>query len=342
MDFEFGFLRSDLNEILSRSALDLEKMRNGKILLLGGTGFVGRWLVSTLVYANRNLNLDISIHVGTRDVRKAKDSWELFSNPDVNMHDALELGRLSGFDFLVHGATPSRPETGGLDGNQVLKSTEFCTNELLSIARKSHKPNMMHLSSGIVYGERRDTNVKISERKIYSGNFESSYARAKHLAEIAVADATRKNLVSGCNPRLFSFAGPLISTSGHFAIGDFMRMGRLGGQIEVQGNPQSTRSYMYPTDMVTWLLSFLVNPSLSPINVGSEDSKTMLEIASLVAELFDCRVAVVGSAKLPESHYVPDVRGTKSCYGVSEDISVQEALRRWGKWLDFQPGSLSL
>jgi nucleoside-diphosphate-sugar epimerase len=114
-------------------------------------------------------------------------------------------------------------------------------------------------------------------------------------------------------------------------------MGRLGGNIEVQGNSQSTRSYMYPTDMISWLLSILVNPSLSPINVGSEDSKTMLEIASLVANVFDSRVAVVGGADFPESHYVPDTRNTKSSYGVSEDISLIETLRRWNKWLDFQP-----
>lgn len=324
----------DILEIVTRSESDLLKMYNSKILVLGGTGFIGHWLVSALCAGNRSLGLNASIHIGTRNAILAKKSNKFFEDNKIYVHNLTELNLLSNFDFLVHAATPSNPTTGGLDPNQILQSSNDVTANLLKIAQRSSCPSLMHLSSGIVYGESRKLNQSIPETNSRINFPKSAYTTAKLKIEIDIERATERNIIRGSNPRLFSFYGPLIDLSGHYAIGDFMRMGLQKGPIIIKGNPLTTRSYMYPTDLIVWLINILVNPSLTPTNVGSMHSQTIVEIASSISDLFGCQVLVEESSLVSASHYVPNCEMTKEARNLEEQVSFEDGLIRWKRWLE--------
>src|SRR5947209_7804617 len=59
-------LERDLNHVLAHTASIWESLRNQRIFITGGTGFVGTWLLESLAWANEQLKLDVTAVVLTR------------------------------------------------------------------------------------------------------------------------------------------------------------------------------------------------------------------------------------------------------------------------------------
>jgi dTDP-glucose 4,6-dehydratase len=118
-----------------------------------------------------------------------------------------------------------------------------------------------------------------------------------------------------------------------------MRDALKGKSIKILGNPETIRSYMYPTDLLNALLKILVDPNLSAINIGSKQPRTLLDTAIAVSEIFDnCPIEVVDNNESASSYYpLTDYLETK--YEFKERISFSDGLEKWRKWLEIQPGT---
>ena len=57
----------DLDAILEVAGDDLRTFRGAHLLVTGGTGFVGTWMLSAVAHANRRAAADIWLDVLTRD-----------------------------------------------------------------------------------------------------------------------------------------------------------------------------------------------------------------------------------------------------------------------------------
>ena len=88
-----------------------DDLAGSKMLITGGTGFVGKWLLESLMWANQRLNLGISAFVLTRDPARFRSA-----SPHLTSHNAITL--LAGdagsfefpqgeFHFVIHAATES-------------------------------------------------------------------------------------------------------------------------------------------------------------------------------------------------------------------------------------------
>ena len=63
----FYFPKNDLDYVLNSVGNRWELFREKTILLTGGTGFIGKTLISSLLYANIKLNLNVKIKIITRN-----------------------------------------------------------------------------------------------------------------------------------------------------------------------------------------------------------------------------------------------------------------------------------
>ena len=141
------------------------------------------------------------------------------------------------------------------------------------------------------------------------------------------------DLVASISPRLYAFAGPGIVLDEHFAVGNFLRDGLLGEPIKISGNPATLRSYMYPTDLTLWILFALLNPKDVNVNIGSELSITMFELASMISDLTSKKGVEIFDKNNVPSNYVPSTSRFREMYGVSQRIDLNRGIERWVKWL---------
>ena len=105
----------DLDEILAATAPLWEQMRGERLLLTGGTGFFGCWLVESFLHCNRELALDAQVTVLTRDpaafLRKVP---HLRNERALSLHagDVRDFTFPEGrYGFVLHAATEASAKT---------------------------------------------------------------------------------------------------------------------------------------------------------------------------------------------------------------------------------------
>src|SRR5262249_22931244 len=102
-------LAGDLDHVLAHTGNLWEDLRGERIFLTGGTGFVGTWLLESLLHANDKLDLDVRAVVLTRDPERFHGkSPHLAAHPAVRVI-AGDVGDFefpeSSFPFVIHAAT---------------------------------------------------------------------------------------------------------------------------------------------------------------------------------------------------------------------------------------------
>ena len=160
---------------------------------------------------------------------------------------------------------------------------------------RSAVPDMLYIGSGAVYG-RRTTPEPISEDDPIAPDpmdVGLTLGHAKRAAEHFCAIYGARGVTRIKIARCFSFVGPQLPLDIHYAIGNFIADAIAGRPITVTGTGLPVRSYMYMSDLVVWLITILLRGQpLRPYNVGSQDGRTVLEVADIVA--------AVGSQSVPD------------------------------------------
>ena len=317
---------TDIQEILENDKL-LRGFENSRILITGASGFVGTWLATSLFEANQEFNLHMKLSLLCRDTSKISIS-DPRKSINVIAHDLLNPLRPPDqeFDFVFHTATPSQPATGGTDPGLVHKIATVGTENLLRfVGNQQNPPKFLHTSSGAV----DRLNSEIPETEV-----QKAYRLGKSEAEELVSDASIRGEIRGANPRLYAFAGPGIATDAHFASGFFMKSALAGIPIPIQGNPETIRSYMYPTDLIAWLLRIIQSPTTDVIRVGSQEKVTILELAELILNVTgNGSISNRGNLDVARSAYFPDLSETLTRYNFQETVPLEESLVRWAKYL---------
>lgn len=329
------FANSSFNEI------DVSKFDQRKICFLGGTGFIGSWLVNSLNYLATAQNVKMNITIYTRNKTAALNKFphDSFNGLTIEQLDfSLGTHDLGKHDFFINGATPTSTKPG-LDS---LKVFYFPTiNAINSIVESATKygncPRVLNLSSGAVYGQqpmemklRPEGPAKTIEMS------DDNYRTAKIVSEEILTSACNKMILKSISPRLFTFYGPGLPINQHFAIGNFVRDGLSGVPIRVQGNPSTQRSYMFPTDLTNWLIKSILDPRNEDFNIGSENSISMLQLATLVSKSTSRKGVVLLNPETPANNYVPGTKHFRSAYDVKANTDLGEGLTRWIKWLSEQ------
>ena len=332
-------LENDLRECIEVSKVRLLEMSDSNVLILGASGFVGTWLSNVFALSNLELGTNIRLTLASRNPQRAvKPAYVnqsmVFHSLDLRKTDNSEIET---FDYGFHLATPSVPKTGGLDGDAVYSTSVAAAKLLIDHAKRNrNEPSILHASSGGVYNSSRSKQKIVEDDKNVSGITNvHNYKNAKIQTEKLISESTSKGEIKGTSPRLFAFFGPGISLNDHFAIGNFIKNQIKGTDIEVKGNLGTTRSYMYPTDLINWIMAAITQPSLEATHIGSEDSISMEELAEKIADKKNGVKYL--NPESEESHYVPSTEKTRTRLGVSQLVSLEDGLTRWQKFLKLNP-----
>ena len=311
-----------------------------KILIYGGTGFIGSWLTSGLLHSSAVLDLNLKITVVTRDEKAARIKLAdvLGENLSFVQHD-FAFSPLTDFfeaDYIFQGATPTRVSTGSdIPANLLNASINAANHAIQCKSSRFEVPRAVHLSSGAIYGPQSMENPHRSEDDEVANELDA-YGQAKAATDRVFQDALIDGKIRFQSPRLFAFAGPLLQLDAHFAVGNFVLDGVLGKPISVKGNPNTLRSYMYPSDLISALLVIATHQEYLDLNIGSEEAISMSDLALLVSNLTSQKGVIYTNPSLTPSNYVPSISRLKSILPNYTFLTLDESLRRWIDWINIQ------
>ena len=305
-----------------------------RLLITGGTGFVGRHLLdeiaagvgpcdlSDVVITSRN-HADLGHEV--EQVR-----WDV-CNPDLPEVE---------FDAVIHAATPASAELNARAPRLMFDQIVAGARNVVDLcARQQEPPRLLFTSSGAVYGEMperlsawpEDTHLAAS-----SLDPKNAYANGKRAAEAVFALAGHEGVCRPTIARLFAFSGRHLPLNRHFAIGNFVRDALAGGPIRVRGTGAAVRSYLDGEDMARWLLTAMTSDSCidDVIHVGSDAAITIADLAGLVAERASATLGEDLVVKIERkvaatdgrNRYVPQNSYTRTLLGLNESRSLAESI----------------
>lgn len=329
---------------LAASRLDAaawSELRGSRILLTGGTGFVGKWLLGSLLAADRIHHLGVQVCVLTRDPigftelhpELASGSGVEFVKGDICHIAQVLIGR--SFTHVIHAATEASAKLNREDPLRMIDTIVNGTLELLRLLASAPPHKLLFVSSGAVYGPQPANLTGLPED--WSGGPDPlgagcAYHEAKRLAEQLCAAAARSQGLPHVGfARLFAFVGPYLPLDTHFAIGNFIRDALAGKTITLSGDGSTVRSYLYAADMAAWIwASLLRGAHLRPYNIGSSHAVSTAELAHCVAHFAEPAVPVDIRGKpngQPIDRYVPNTRRACDELGVTEWTSLADAIR---------------
>lgn len=335
-----------LKNIMARMDGLWERFRGQSVFITGGTGLFGRWLLESLVHANRTLHLDLSVTVLTRNASAFLEQAPHFAQDRTILFHAGDVKDFSfpdgHYPFVIHGATTSAAET--FNGETPLRKfdTLVCgTRRVLDFAVHCSAKRMLFLSSGVAYGVQPAGMDFIPED--YMGapdpaDVDSALGEAKRAAELLCACYAKEHALDYSVARCFSFIGPFLPLDIHYAIGNFIRQALFEGEIIVKGDGSPIRSYMYMADLVVWMLTLLLLGKSNEIyNVGSDEAISIKNLAYLVCDTLDTRKEVVILGKpdysvgnVIRNSYVPDISKARRELELEAWTPLVEAIRMTG------------
>ena len=335
-------LSSDLDHILAHTENLWDEFRGRRILITGGTGFFGCWLLESWTAANDRLGLGAEAIVLTRDLEAFRTRVpHLACHPSVCLHqgDVRDFEFPEGpFSHVIHAATPSHAGTRDDRPLAVFETIVEGTRRTLEFARQKGAGKFLLTSSGAVYGRQPGDFIHICEE--YPGgpdpvDVRSEYGEGKRVAELLCALFHQHYGLETKIARCFALVGPYLPLDAHFAIGNFIGDGLSGGPVRVGGDGTPYRSYLYAADLVIWLWTILIRGELCrPYNVGSEVDITIGDLARRIAEHFGvgCEIARESVPGKTAERYVPSTRRADDELGLKPWISLDEAIERTAQW----------
>src|SRR5258708_3900255 len=133
-----SLLFADMDAINAALAPDWPKLAGKRIFMTGGTGFIGRWMLSALADANQRHGLDVEIDVLTRDADgfathepklAAAKGFRFFRG------DVLTLGAPEArYDYVLHAATDASADLNEHDPLKMFDTIVEGTRRALDFA----------------------------------------------------------------------------------------------------------------------------------------------------------------------------------------------------------------
>ncbi|NVN98804.1 MAG: NAD-dependent epimerase/dehydratase family protein [Geobacteraceae bacterium] len=333
-------IRRDCEEICPSAVTLLQEIKNQKLYITGGTGFVGTWIAELVTCLNDKHGFNTGLVLVARDTDSFRErAPHIASRKDIQLVSAdvrrtLEIP--DDVSYLLHLA--ASPDNRQHVSNPIVTMetiTGGTGNVLDSASKLASLKKILVASSGQVYG--KQGNAKISENMpgtLNSNSITSVYPEAKRYAETLCCAYWSSCKLPVVIARPFSFIGPYQGLDKPWAINNFIRDALMDNPVRIIGNGMPVRSYMYPSDMALWFLRILTSGTAGlAYNVGSPSGISLKDVAEKVMQYFGAAADVIIKNMNDDfSAFVPDDTFCRESLNLSVTVPIDTALRRSLEW----------
>lgn len=264
-----------------------------KVIILGGGGFIGGHLAKRLK--------NEGCHVRICDIK----NHEYFNHEDI-CHEFI-LGDLTDPKVVDLVITEDADEvyqlaadmggalyifTGENDANLMHNSAMINLNVSRECVKKKVK-KVFYSSSACMYPEHNQLdpeNPNCEESSAYPANPDSEYGWEKLFSERVFLAYNRNYNLDVRVARFHNIFGPQGTWKGGREKSPAAMCRKVaetenGGQIEVWGSGQQTRSFLYVDECVEAVLRLMKSDFIGPVNIGSEEMVTINQLAEMAIKI---------------------------------------------------------
>ncbi len=360
-----NLLRQDLDAVCSNLATEFGRMAGKRLLITGGAGFLGYYLVHAALHFNSGAGRDQPIRVTVWDsFIRGTPTWlaALRGTPNLNVEqrDLIEPlpQPMPEFEWIIHAAGIASPP---FYRKHPLKTIDANINGLRNLLdhavaqadRGRPVEGFLFYSSSEIYGDPTPEAIPTPEH--YRGLVSCTgpracYDESKRFGETLCVVFAQQHGVPTKIARPFNNYGPGLKISDKRVIPDFAREVLAGRDIVMYSDGKPTRTFCYAADAITGYYKVLVRGRPGePYNIGIEKPEiSMTELAQKItataAELFGYGGRVVHRANVEADYLVdnpnrrcPDITKARTELGYEPSILIDEGLRRTLMWYSHHP-----
>lgn len=351
-------VQQDLDYITQTLKVELGRMAGKRLLIVGGAGFLGYYLVQSVLHYNKTAGAGSPIELTVYDnYIRGVPPWlsALASTPHLELvrHDIAQPlpANIPDFQYIVHGGSIASPVFYRKYPIETMDSNVNGLRSLLAYAQRlgeKGKPieGFLFFSSSEIYGD--PTPDAIPTPETYRGYVSCTgpracYDESKRYGETLCVNFTQQHGMPIKVARPFNNYGPGLKISDHRVLPDFARDVFANRDIVMRSDGSPKRTFCYVADAVVGYYKVLtIGRPGEAYNVGVEKPEiSMGELAEKVAglgrELFGYTGKVV---KKVDADYLVDnperrcpvITKARTELGYEPKFLVDEGLRRSMIW----------
>src|SRR5256714_11483356 len=254
-----------------------------RAVVTGGAGFLGSHLCERLLADGwQVVCVDNLVSGAASNVAQLKAN-KAFESIQHNVSSPLYLD--GPIDAVLHFASPASPVDYGDHPIATLKVGTLGTHNMLGLARAKGATFFL-ASTSEVYG---DPTVH-PQPETYWGNVNpvgprAVYDEAKRAAEAFTMAYRRAHGMNTRIVRIFNTYGPRMRINDGRAVPNFLLQALQNEPITIYGDGSQTRSLCYVDDLIEGIVRLLAADYAEPVNLGTPDEVTMIQLATRIREM---------------------------------------------------------
>ncbi|MDA8586938.1 NAD-dependent epimerase/dehydratase family protein [Rhodobacteraceae bacterium] len=355
-------IQTDLDYICTELSEEFPALSGRRILIIGGAGFLGYYLIQAILHQNTRFAMDgkdpAGITVYDNFIRGVPD-WLTALEGDANLtltrHDITDPlpDDMGHFHYIIHAASIASPtyyrkypiETMDANVDGLRRVLNYCL-----AMKEAGTPvlGLLNYSTSEIYGDPDPANIPTPET--YRGNVSCTgpracYDESKRYGETLCVSFAEVHGVAVKSARPFNNYGPGLKISDKRVLPDFARDVLNGRDIVMLSDGSPTRTFCYIADAIVgyYKILFRGRPG-EAYNIGLDTHETsMIELADHVValgrELYGYEGQVVRQDSTEAAYLVdnpnrrcPVITKAREELDYNPKVGVEDGLRRAMVW----------
>jgi len=335
----------EIKKIIELLDLDTKKLNLKKILITGSFGFIGKYILDTLINLRDLNNLNIEIFAIDNFITTEKEHFNYYKMQRINCinHDISKKINLDlNFDLIISLAGIASPYYYKKYPLETLNTSIAGLQNIFSM--NNHKQTKyIFFSSSEIYGDPPDSQIPTSEE--YRGNVTSigpraCYDESKRLGEtICYIYSTKFNKeVSIIRP--FNVYGPGMNINDYRIIPNITRSVITNKQLKVYDTGNQTRTYCFIIDAIVGFFKvFFKEEKFNVYNIGNDKEEISVNDLLKISEKVINQKINYKLSPYPEEYPAdqpnrrcPNINKAKKNLGYYPKINLEQGLRLHFNW----------